>query len=113
MYSQEICPWEKVPQDVYLKFREKFDPEAVKSRFSVKPRSELGRAKRMRELYTEGRAIAQERLTPYRLPDGRGVQGVVMYAGSTPVTGYIQIASQERNIINDKGTSKGPLVFLS
>ena len=96
LYSQEICPWEQVPQDVYLKFREKFDPEAVKSRFSVKPRSELGRAKRMRELYTEGRAIAQERITPYRLADGRGVQAVVMCAGSTPVTGYIQIAPQER-----------------
>jgi len=110
-YSVEVCPWENVPEDVYLKFTDKFCPEATKARYSAKPRRELGRAKQMRGLYLEGRAIAQERIEPYRLPDNRQVQAVVMFLGVIPVTGYIQIAEPERQVINDKGTKKGVLVL--
>lgn len=111
MYFSEVCPWETVPTDVYLKFTDKFCPEAMSARYSVKPRSELGKAKQMRKLYDEGRAIAQERVEPYRLSDERQVQAVVMFAGSVPVTGYIQIAGATRKVINDKDTSKGALIF--
>jgi len=110
-YYADACPWEKVPKDVYLKFADKFCSEAIKARYSAKPRFELGRAKQMRKLYQAGQAIAQERIDSYRLADNRQVQAVVMCSGTTPVTGYIQIAGPERQVINDKDTAKGALVF--
>lgn len=111
MYYHDVCSWENVPADVYLKYADKFCPEAIRSRYSAKPRSELGKARQMQKLYGEGRSIAQERVEAYRLPDGRQVQAVVLCAGCVPVTGYIQIAPPERQVINDKGTAKGVLVL--
>ncbi len=110
-YSIEVCSWEDVPADVYLKFTDKFCTEAIKSRYSAKPRSELGKARQIKKLYHAGLAIAQERIDSYRLPDNRQVQAVVMCSGANPVTGYIQIAAPERQVINDKDTNKGVLIF--
>jgi hypothetical protein len=112
LYDVGCTPWEDVPTDVYLKFADKFSPEAAQSRYSVKPRSELGRARQMRELYGQGLAIAQDRAVPHRLSDNRQVQAVVMCAGSRTVAGYIQVAPSGRQVINDKGTEKGALFFL-
>lgn len=112
MYHCGNTVWDSVPEDVYLKFAEKFCPEAVKSRYSVKSRSELGRANQMRKLFAEGRAIAQARVEPFQTKAGEQVQAVIMCAGTTVVTGYIQVAPGGRKVINDKGTKKGPLRFL-
>lgn len=103
--------WEDVPEDVYLKFAEKFCVEAVTSRYSAKPRCELGRARQMQRLFTEGRAIAQKCISPFQTTVGEQVQAVVMCAGAHVVTGYIQIAPPTRTVINDKGTKKGALIF--
>ena len=104
--------WEDVPQDVYLKFADKFCPEAIRSRYSAKPRAELGKAKQMKRLFAEGQAIAQQRVSPSLTGSGNQVQAVAMCTGSKIVTGYIQIAPAGRNVINDKGTEKGALIFL-
>jgi hypothetical protein len=112
LYWNGNAAWEDVPQDVYLKFADKFSPEAIRSRYSAKPRSELGKAKQMKQLFAEGSAIAQERVITALTPCGKQVQAVVMCAGSQVVTGYIQVASAGRSVINDKGTLKGPLIFL-
>lgn len=112
LYWNGNAAWEDVPQDVYLKFADKFCIEAIKSRYSAKPRSELGKAKQMKHLFTEGRAIAQERVSPSLTTCGKQVQAVAMCSGSQVVTGYIQVATAERNVINDKGTEKGVLIFL-
>jgi len=112
LYWNGNATWDEVPQDVYLKFADKFCPEAVKSRYSAKPRSELGKAKQMRQLFTEGNAIAQERVSPSLTACGKQVQAVVMCTGSQVVTGYIQVAPAGRSVINDKGTEKGGLMFL-
>lgn len=112
LYWNGNAAWEDVPQDVYLKFADKFCPEAIKSRYSAKPRSELGKAKQMKRLFAEGRAIAQERINPSLTTCGKQVQVVAMCAESQVVTGYIQVAPAERKVINDKGTEKGALIFL-
>lgn len=112
LYHCGNAKWEDIPEDVYLKFAEKFCPEAIKTRYSAKPRCELGRAKQMRKLFAEGGAVAQERVSPFQTEVGEHVQAVVMCAGSQVVTGYIQVASNGRHVINDKNTKKGPLLFL-
>jgi len=112
LYWNGNATWEDVPQDVYLKFTDKFCPEAVKSRYSAKPRSELGKAKQMKQLFAEGKAIAQERVSASLTECGKQVQAVVMCTGTEVVTGYIQVAPVDRNVINDKGTEKGVLMFL-
>ena len=112
LYWRGNAAWEDVPQDVYLKFADKFCPEAVKSRYSAKPRSELGKAKQMKQLFAEGSAIAQERVNPSLTACGKQVQAVAMCSPSQVVTGYIQVAPAERSVINDKGTEKGVLMFL-
>ena len=112
LYWSGNATWEDIPQNVYLKFADKFCAEAKKSRYSAKPRSELGRAKQMRQLFREGRAIAQERVSPSLTVCGKQVQAVVMSSGLQVVTGYIQVAPANRTIINDKGTEKGVLIFL-
>lgn len=112
LYWNGNAAWEDVPQDVYLKFADKFCAEAIRSRYSAKPRLELGKAKQMQQLFAEGNAIAQERVNPSLTACGKQVQAVAMCSGSQVVTGYIQVAPAERSIINDKGTEKGALIFL-
>lgn len=112
LYWNGNAVWEDVPQDVYLKFADKFCAEAIRSRYSAKPRSELGKAKQMKQLFAEGNAIAQERVNPFLTACGKQVQAVAMCSGSQVVTGYIQVAPAERSVINDKGTEKGALIFL-
>lgn len=112
LYWNGNAAWEDIPQDVYLKYADKFCPEAIKSRYSAKPRVELGKAKQMRRLFAEGGAIAQQRVRPALTTCGKQVQAVAMCNGSQVVTGYIQVAPAGRNVINDKGTKKGALVFL-
>ncbi len=112
VYWKESTIWDDVPHDVYLKFADKFCLEAIKSRYSAKPRVELGKAKQMKLLYGEGRVIAQDRIDSMRTTCGKQVQAVVMCTASEVVTGYIQIAPQGRTVINDKGTEKGALIFL-
>lgn len=112
LYWNGNAAWEDVPQDVYLKFADKFCAEAIRSRYSAKPRSELGKAKQMKQLFAEGNAIAQERVNPSLTACGKQVQAVAMCSGSQVVTGYIQVAPAERSVINDKGTEKGALIFL-
>lgn len=112
LYWNGNAAWEDVPEDVYLKFADKFCVEAIRSRYSAKPRSELGKAKQMKQLFAEGNAIAQERVEPSLTACGKQVQAVAMCSGSQVVTGYIQVAPAERSVINDKGTEKGALIFL-
>ncbi len=112
IYWHGTSDWVDVPADVYLKFANKFSPEAVKSRYSAKPRSELGRARQMQRLFQDGKAIAQQQVSPALTASGEVVQAVVMCYGPKPITGYIQLADPERQVINDKGTKKGPLIFL-
>lgn len=111
LYYAGNSNWDDIPEDVYLKFADKFCPEAVKARYSAKSRSELGRAKQMKRLFNEGRSIAQAQVAPFRTKDGEIVQAVLMCFGTEVVTGYIQVASAARNVINDKGTKKGALCF--
>jgi hypothetical protein len=112
LYWNGNAAWEDIPQDVYLKFTDKFCPEAMMSRYSAKPRSELGKAKQMKHLFAEGRAIAQEKVSSTLTTCGKQVQAVAMCSSAEVVTGYIQVAPAGRSVINDKGTEKGVLVFL-
>lgn len=111
-YHEGNTEWEDVPENVYLKFTDKFCVEAVKARYSAKPRSELGRAKQMRRMFVQGKALAQARVPSFRTETGEQVQAVVMCSGARVVTGYVQVAPADRNVINDKGTAKGILRFL-
>ena len=111
MYSVENTPWVQVPEDVVFKFTEKYGSEATRARYSVKKRSGIGKGEFMRKCYNRGRAIAQERIEPRRLSDGSVTQAIIMCSGSTPVTGYLQVAEAREFIINDRTARKGPLLF--
>lgn len=112
LYSVETTLWESLPENVVFKFTEKYGPEALRARYSVAPRDKIGKGKHVRQSYNASKAVAQERITPHTLPDGSVTQAIIMCAGSTPITGYLQVASQGEFIINDRTGRKGPLLFV-
>lgn len=104
-YGVAETPWEQIPADVVFKLGNKTqDP-----RNSVKFRDEIGHGKFFRRAYNAGEAIAQARIEPITV-EGAVTQVIIMAVGSTPITGYLQIAYPPRRIINDN-SFHGPLVF--
>jgi len=112
MYSIETTPWEELPTEVVFKFAEKYGEEAIRAHYSVKPRDGIGKGEYMRKIYRRGRAVAQERILPSVLADGSVTQAIIMLSGSTPITGYLQVAPSTEFIINDRTAVKGPLLFI-
>lgn len=111
MYCHETTPWEAVPDNVVFKFCHKHGPEAERAKYSVIPRDRAGKAKFIRRCYLDGSLVAQQRIEPACLPDGRAVQAVILCSGTNAVTGYLQVADRETFIINDRTASCGPLVW--
>lgn len=111
MYWADKTPWEELPEDVVFKFCHKYGEQAVKARFSVATREQVGRGKFMRQCYADGHAIAQQRVATTSLEDGSRVQAIILASGQVPVTGYLQVESTGRFIINDRTARKGPLVL--
>lgn len=111
MYSVGNTVWEDLPHDVVFKFREKYGEASHTARYSVARRTQIGKGKYMRQCYNAGTAIAQEYIEPLRLDDGSATQAIILCAGVTPVTGYLQVAPQGVFVINDKTASKGALVL--
>lgn len=111
MYSVENTVWEDLPYDAVFKFREKYGEASRKARYSVARRVDIGKGKFMRQCYNAGTAIAQEYIEPLRLDDGSATQAIILCAGATPMTGYLQVAPQSIFVINDKTASKGALVL--
>lgn len=111
MHEIADTSWENLPEDVVFKFREKYGEHARKARYSVKRRRDMGKAKFIRRCYEERSAIAQAYIETLRLQDGSAVQAVIMCHGDVPVTGYLQVASPDVFVINDKSATKGPLLL--
>ena len=112
LYSVETTPWDSLPEDVVFKFTEKYGPEALRARYGVALRKKIGKGKHVRRSYNDSRAVAQERIVPYALLDGSVTQAIIMCSGSTPITGYLQVAPSGEFIINDRTGIKGPLIFV-
>jgi len=112
LYSVETTRWEDVPDRVVFKFVEKYGYEALRARYSVIPREDIGKGKHVRRSYNASRAIAQDRITPHTLDSGAVTQVIIMCSGSTPITGYLQVAPKGEFIINDRTACKGPLLFV-
>jgi hypothetical protein len=113
MYCAETTPWDEIPEDVIFKFCHKYGAEALKARYSVIERSNVGKAKFVRKCYNKGTLVAQERVSPLMLDDGSVTQAVIMCAGTEPVTGYLQVSPAGTIVINDKTAKAGPLLFVS
>jgi hypothetical protein len=100
-------PWEEVPNDVVLKFRDKDGKEARQARQSVIIGKPQGKAKFLRGCYEAGLLIAQTYVAP-SVHEGNNTQLVILAVGDEPVTGYVQYSTKK--IINDNSVH-GPLAF--
>jgi hypothetical protein len=109
--------WEDVPQDVYLKYVDKFGPEATAARFSVRRGKPSGKARSLRRSYEQNLMIAQTQVSSLGAggqpisPIGSakpvpGLQLVVMAANLHDMAGYVQYAYGD--IITDD-SQHGPL----
>ena len=110
-YWAENTAWEQLPDDVVFKFRHKYGEQAQRARYSVACRADIGKGKFVRQCYTAGHAVVQERIEPLRLEDGSATQAIIMCSGCHPITGYLQVAPPNVFVINDRTACKGPLVF--
>lgn len=107
-YEWRTCHWNQLPKEVYFKRVDGRGPKSVQ----VVPRSSCVRRNDFRSQYRRGKVIVQAQVEPFLTEEGEPVQAVLMCAGGKVVTGYVQIAPRGRTIINDKGTKKGPLMFI-
>lgn len=103
--------WENIPEAVVFKFCNKLSPECQAAGYSVATRAQINRGKHMRRCYTNRNAIAQALIPPALTAGNQVCQAIIMCAGATPVTGYLQVAPAGTFIINDKTAAKGPLIF--
>ncbi len=110
-YWAENMAWEQLPDDIVFKFRHKYGEQARRARYSVACRADIGKGKFMRQCYTAGHVVVQERIEPLRLEDGSATQAIIMCSGHDPITGYLQVAPPDIFIINDRTARKGVLVF--
>lgn len=102
-----------IPYDhVVWKFCEKHGPDAQRAKCSVAPAQVVGKGKHVRDAFARGEAVAQRIIPIPTSRTGMRYQAIVLCAGTTPVTGYIQLAPHNKFVVNDKDTYKGPLVFL-
>ncbi len=111
-YFQETTPWEELPENVVFKFCDKTGPEATRARSSVLFRDQVGKGKFVRRCYAEQTVVAQEfvasaeeRISPPVNGEDEfwdsAKQVVILTAGATPITGYLQLAPRGKRIIND------------
>lgn len=107
-YWQEKCQWDSLPNDVYFK---RVDDVGAK-RQKVIARTSCARQNDFRQQYRKCRVIAQQQVATLTTADGSQAQAVVMCSDTKVVAGYIQVAPAERDVINDRGTKKGSLLFL-
>ncbi len=104
-YRGASTPWDQLPDDVYLKYRNKWEndrPPVLKS--------SLKGGRGTRRDYRDGEMVAQQ-VVPTVCVDGRPIQAIILCIGTEPFTGYIQHAHKpDTTIINDN-SEHGPLVF--
>ena len=111
--------WIDIPQDVYLKYVDKFGTEAMSARFSVRRGKPSGKARSLRASYEQGRMIAQARVHSLGMggqtasPFGSdqpnpGLQLVVLAVDRDYLVGYAQYAHGD--IITDNSLH-GPLAL--
>ncbi|MFA6549309.1 MAG: hypothetical protein WCT39_05230 [Candidatus Margulisiibacteriota bacterium] len=108
-FSVETTPWDQLPDrsGLVFKLRRKWENPRMSVRFG----DEIGKGKDVRRGYTDGGVIAQTRIPQATTNDGQPVQAIIMTAGTTPVSGYVQIARPGVKIINDNSLH-GPLILV-
>ena len=117
-YTSADTPWDGIPADAVLKLTDKSDPATAIVRWSVRLGKPQGKAKFLRQLYAEGRLIAQARVTGLKrsvpdFPYERYTQLVVLAGGDSQsgnalLAGYVQYAAW--HIVTDDSVH-GPLIF--
>lgn len=97
--SAATTSWEELPESTVLKFTQKNCPEAIKARVSVLKKPN-GKAKFMKKCYAQELLVAQQYQTPH-IEEGFATQLILLSAGTSLITGYVQYVPAETLIIND------------
>jgi len=104
-YINRFEPWEKIPNEVVLKFCDKGSEECQRAGESVLFNKPTGKAPFLKRCYKAETLLAQDFVRPSK-QNRDNCQLVVLVIGDEPITGYVQYSWNK--IINDNSTH-GPL----
>lgn len=111
-YEYQTTAWDMLPIPVVLKASDKAGATAQRLAMNrgVVFRRQPSPMPFLRKSYNKGEVIAQELIPAFQLESNRPTQLIILAAGSIPVSGYLQIALPNEQIINDNSIH-GPLMF--